>query len=83
MDVLSFPEIGEVSLFKNNDYQCSVSIRLDLSQVRSILFVFDTKTGPIFFRADVLDAVDQMIFANATCRTFTVHQTPSLRSMDL
>lgn len=54
MDVVAFPETGEGSLFKNNNYQVSVSISISSSRVRQIICVFDTDTGPNLIETDVL-----------------------------
>lgn len=54
-DVLAFPETGEISLFKNRNYQVFVSIRLESSRMRTILCVSDLGAGPNLIRADVLD----------------------------
>lgn len=54
---LAFPEIDEVSLFKNKNYQVSVPIGLRSSRMSPIQCVFDTGTGTNLIRADVLDPI--------------------------
>lgn len=48
-------EKGAVLLSKNKNYQVSVCIGLESSQMRPILCVFDTGAGPSLIRTDVLD----------------------------
>lgn len=53
-DVVAFLETGEVSLFKNKDYQFSVFSRINFTQMRLIVCVFDTEACSNFVLVDVL-----------------------------
>lgn len=84
-DVLAFPDTGEVSLFKNKNYQCSVSIGIHSSQMHLVVCVFNTGAGPNIIRVDALVTVTLadtiqptgwIVSTNATCQTFAVHPTP-------
>lgn len=55
--VLAFSETGEVVLFRNKNYQVSVSIGMNSSQMRHTICVFDNSAGPNLIRAKVLDLI--------------------------
>lgn len=54
-DVLVFPETRKVSLFKNSNYQVSVSIAIHSSWMRQIICVLDSGMGANVIRPDPLD----------------------------
>lgn len=54
-NVLVFSETDEVSLFKNTNYKVSVSVGLNSSQLRPIVFVLDTAESLRHIKADDLN----------------------------
>lgn len=54
-DVLAFMETDEVSRFKSESYQVSLSIEFNSPQMGPFKCVFGSCTGPNIIRADILD----------------------------
>lgn len=54
-DVLPFPDNREVARFKNKNYEVSVSIWVESSEICPIVQVLDPSVGPSFIQVDNLD----------------------------
>lgn len=54
-DILVSLETGDVSLFRNKNYDVSVPIGMTSPLVRPIICVFDTGVGPDLIEADLLN----------------------------
>lgn len=54
-EVLSFPETGEISLFKSKNYLVSVPVGLKSLPVSPVICVIDTGAGPILIQVDFLE----------------------------